>query len=116
MSFGPKAEPGEPSADTQAAATVGTWAAQQAYLLGQESVTQGGYPSGHDLGHDVGLGARNDAGRSFVVGVLEGHAAGLAARAELSDAAKAGQAAAVARDAHARLEARAEAEPEAEAG
>ncbi len=62
--------------------------AHEFYADGQKSVTQGGYPAGYDLGHDVGYGARNDAGRSFAVGVLEGHAAGLEARREMAAKAK----------------------------
>ena len=93
--------------------------ARQFYADGQKSVTHGGYQAGHDLAFDVGYGARNDHVRSFVAGVLEGHAAGLEARRELIEAAKAGQAAAGSRSAHARIEARqAAAQPglEAEAG
>lgn len=93
----------------------------QAYLDGQQSVTRGGYQAGHSLGHDVGYGAdHGQHHRSFVVGVLEGHAAGLEARRELIEAAERGQAAKTAREAHARIDARQRAdtqpEPEAEAG
>jgi hypothetical protein len=92
--IGPRAQPqpepahGLPDADLEAAAAL----AHQFFLDGQASVTQGGYQAGHDLAFDVGYGARNDNARSFVAGALEGHAAGLAARYELQDAAKAGTA------------------------
>jgi hypothetical protein len=96
----------------------------QAYLDGQQSVTRGGYQAGHSLGHDVGYGADNGQHhRSFVAGVLEGHAAGLEARRELIEAAGRGEAASTVRDAHARIDARqqetaadTQPEPEAEAG
>jgi hypothetical protein len=90
--------------------------AHQFYVDGQESVTRGGYQAGHALAFDVGYGARNDQTRAFVNGVLEGHAAGLQARRELIEAARAGQAAAAARAAHDRIAARQpEPEPEREA-
>jgi hypothetical protein len=104
--FGPRRgsqadrEPTAETVDRDAAATM----AFQFYADGQKSVTHGGYQAGHDLAFDVGYGARNDHVRPFVVGVLEGHAAGLEARRELIEAAKAGQAAAESRAAHARIE------------
>jgi hypothetical protein len=119
--FGPRrgseadCEPTAETVDRDAAAAM----ARQFYADGQESVTHGGYQAGHDLAFDVGYGARNDHVRSFVAGVLEGHAAGLQARRELIEAAKAGQATAESRAAHARIEVRqttAQPEPEAEAG
>lgn len=119
--FGPRRghkadrEPAAETVDRDAAAAV----AREFYADGQKSVTCGGYQAGHDLAFDVGYGARNDHVRSFVAGVLEGHAAGLEARRELIEAAKAGQAAAGSRAAHARIEARQAAtqpELEAEAG
>jgi hypothetical protein len=98
--------------DRDAAAAV----ARQFYADGQAAVTGGGYQAGHDLAWDVGYGARNDHVRPFVAGVLEGHAAGLEARRELIEAARAGQAAAESRAAHGRIEARqAAAQPELEA-
>jgi len=95
-----------PQAD-DVAADAGTWAAQQAYQLGREHATAEltDPQAGYNLGHDVGL--------------MQGHADGLEARHELMEAAERGQAAATARDAHARLGARQadpQPEPEAEAG
>ncbi len=88
----------------------------QAYLDGQQSVTRDPQ-AGYDLGYDVGYGARNDHGRSFARALMQGHADGMAARAELAEAAKRGAAAKTAREAHARIEARqqADAQPELEA-
>jgi hypothetical protein len=116
--FGPRRgseadrEPTAETVDRDVAAAM----AYQFYADGQKSVTHGGYQAGHDLAFDVGYGARNDHARSFVAGVLEGHAAGLKARSELIEVAKAGQSAAESRAAHARIEARqAAAQPELEA-
>lgn len=116
--FGPRV--GSEADRTPEPATVNRDAAaslhHQAYLDGQQSVTQNPQ-AGYDLGYDTGLGARNNAGRVFARALMEGHDAGLAARAELSEAAKAGMAAQHAREAHARIEERQAApEPEAEAG
>jgi len=109
-----------PQAD-DVAADAGTWAAQQAYQLGREHATAEltDPQAGYNLGHDVGLGARTGQGRAYTVRLMQGHADGLEARHELMEAAERGQAAATARDAHARLGARQadpQPEPEAEAG
>jgi hypothetical protein len=83
MSFGPRkgneADREPAMVDRDAAASM----AHQFYLDGQQSVMAGGYQAGCDLGHDVGLGARNDHARPFVVGVMQGHAAGLEERHQL---------------------------------
>lgn len=119
--FGPRAEPGAEAgqtmsdADRDAAAKVGTWAAQQAYKLGAEQALDP--QAGYRMGHDVGLFADNDARHVAHVGaVLEGWADGNAARheayAEMRDQERQASAGA----AHARLETRAaETQPEAEA-
>jgi hypothetical protein len=108
----------DPDAQTAAASLF-----YQAYIDGQQSVTRGGYQAGHSLGRDVGYGADNGQHhRSFVVGVLEGHAVGLEGRRDLIEAAERGRAAKAAREAHARIDSRQQAaadnqpELEAEAG
>lgn len=85
--FGPRAEPGAEAghttsdADNEAAAKVGTWAAQQAYKLGAEQALDP--QASYRMGHDVGLFADNDPRHvAHVGGVLEGWADGNAARHE----------------------------------
>jgi hypothetical protein len=122
VSFGPKAGSGhdrtpEPqTVDADAAASL----YHQAFTDGQQSVTRDPQ-AGYDLGFDVGYGARNDHGRVFARQLMAGHDDGLAARHELAEAARSGLAASEARAAHARMDARREADqpdpqPEAEAG
>lgn len=51
---------------------------------GQAVKTRDGYLTGYDLGHDTGLGARQDT-RGYVHGILDGWAAGCQERQELAD-------------------------------
>jgi hypothetical protein len=84
--FGPRAQPEqERTRDVDAAATVGTWAAQQAYHLGaqQERSRVLDPHAGYDLGHDVGYSADTEH-RGFVHAVMAGFEAGADAHRELA--------------------------------
>jgi hypothetical protein len=95
--------------DRDAAATAGTWAAQQAYKLGaeQERARLRDPHAAYALGHDVGYSA-NTADRAYVSELMRGFEDGCRARRGLVEDLQR----------HDREGARAarEAQPEAEAG
>jgi hypothetical protein len=75
--------------DADAAAAMGTWASQRAYLLGQahgaaaERERLRAPQAGYDLGHDVGYSANLDD-RAYVHAVMRGFEHGSQARHELA--------------------------------
>ena len=53
-----------------------------AYQQGRQAQLSGGYQAGFTLGHDTGLSARQDT-RGYVLGILDGFAAGTQTRHQL---------------------------------
>jgi hypothetical protein len=80
------ARDGELAREREAATTVGTWAAQQAYQLGadHERARLRDPQAGYDLGHDVGYSANLDD-RAYVHAVMRGFEHGSQARHELAE-------------------------------
>ena len=80
------AREGELAREREAAKTVGTWAAQQAYKLGaeHERARFRDPQTGYDLGYDVGYSANLDD-RAYVHAVMRGFEHGTQTRHELTE-------------------------------
>jgi hypothetical protein len=76
--------------DADAAAAVGTWASQQAYLLGRahgaaaERERLRAPQAGYDLGHDVGYSAETED-RAYVHQIMRGFEVGSQARQQFAE-------------------------------